>query len=295
VPAGADYVQMDLMHYEPGDKLTTGRMYLPGYEPDESSGEIAVRHENGVWTANDLPGDRPAVTARSPHDLMAKVAKLYGLPVTNTRLDDERDGAPGQYPARRDVPGAAPKAQPVRPTLSEAVAVDRDLPAAVGDPAKLADARQRMTGLGMGRSEIDYRVGEATVRAAKPAQREDESDWAYSIRTAASRDIARGLLNLLNKDGLRRKAQAEGIVSTARDSKDDLVARLLRVLHDRTADAAAIDRVVSGRTAARSAEVRAQVSATANPPRTNAPAGPAPRPTMTGSQLLAQRRAARNQ
>lgn len=90
------------------------------------------------------------------------------------------------------------------------------------------------------------RVGatDAEREAARPRM-EGESDFAYSLRTAPGREAARRILNGYDKAGLRAIARDEGVPNQARDTKGDLVNRLLRVLHDRDADARATERMVA--------------------------------------------------
>lgn len=84
---------------------------------------------------------------------------------------------------------------------------------------------------------------DADRRAARP-RLENETDQAYEIRTAPTRDAALRLLNGHQAAGLRSMARREGIVTSG--SKADLVARLIRVMRDRHEDSAAIDRMVNG-------------------------------------------------
>lgn len=70
-----------------------------------------------------------------------------------------------------------------------------------------------------------------------------ESDRAYAVRTAPSRDAAQRMLNGYSLAGLRAIAREEDIVPSG--TKADLLVRLMRVLYDRHADAAAITRMVN--------------------------------------------------
>ena len=96
IPAGENRMGLDLMHFdnprEGGDGRSTGYMYLPGYAND-ADGDPYVYQERpgGPWHVNSLPGDMPEQTARTPQELMAKVARLFGIH-GEMRIDDEREG-----------------------------------------------------------------------------------------------------------------------------------------------------------------------------------------------------------
>lgn len=146
--------------------------------------------------------------------------------------------------------------------------------------------RETAAPAGTGPGRVPVGGTDADRRAARPRQ-EGESDRAYAIRTAPSRFAAENLLKGNTLAGLRAIARAENVVTASGDTKTALVTRLMRALYDRHADSQAItDMVNRGRAAA---PVAPSTPAT---PRTNAPAATGPiTPTMTGSQLLAARRA----
>jgi hypothetical protein len=83
---------------------------------------------------------------------------------------------------------------------------------------------------------------DADRRAARP-RIEGETDQAYEVRTAPSRDAALQMLNGNSAAGLRSIARGEGVVTSG--TKADLVARLIRVMRDRHEDSAAIERMVN--------------------------------------------------
>lgn len=120
---------------------------------------------------------------------------------------------------------------------------------------------------------------------------EGESDLGYSLRTAPSDFAAEQILAGHSAAGLRAIARDEKVSVTSKATKPQLIEALLmrrRHFHD----AEAIYRM--GREGMTRTQAPEHVSAaTVTPPRTNTPAGPTPAATLTGSQLLAQRRAAR--
>lgn len=173
--------------------------------------------------------------------------------------------------------------------------VDRSLPigserrraqvAIVGHPDK-ATMRQVDEAFGperpgTGPGVVPVGATDADRQAARP-RKEGESDQAYAVRTAPTREAALSLLNGHQAAGLRAIARAEGVVTSG--SKADLVARLIRVMRDRHEDSDAITRMVNRASGTAAPE-------TVTSPRTNAPATSGSiTPTMTGSQLLAARR-----
>ncbi len=122
-----------------------------------------------------------------------------------------------------------------------------------------------------------------------PRQRaEGETQFAYSIRTATSRDAATRILEGYNLAGLRAIARDENVTVPSGATKSQLVEAIRRALYDRAANSRAIDNMVNGPRGA----------ATPNAPAVPVapgvrPSGPAPKATMTGADLLAQRRAVR--
>lgn len=138
---------------------------------------------------------------------------------------------------------------------------------------------------GTGPGRVAVGGTDADRRAAAPRM-EGETDRAYAVRTAPTREAALSLLNGHQAAGLRAIAREEGVVTSG--SKADLVARLMRVMRDRHADSQAITDMVN-----RDQQVRPPAAVTVATPRTNAPVRSGPiTPTMTGSQLLAQRKRA---
>lgn len=186
---------------------------------------------------------------------------------------------------------------------------------------------------GVGPGTVPLGGTDADRRAARPRLEingRPESDRAYEVRTAPTREAALSILNGNQVGGLRAIARAEGVVTSG--SKADLVARLIRVMRDRHADSEAITAMVNrDRPAPVSAQrTTAQVdeaelnwlrsmtepflASVTSPARFNrlraaglieATGGTyrgeplyravtgVPQPTMTGSQLLAARRAQR--
>lgn len=136
---------------------------------------------------------------------------------------------------------------------------------------------------GTGPGSVAIGATDADRRAARPRM-EGETDRAYAVRTAPSRDAALRMLNSHQLAGLRAIARDEKVVTSG--SKADLIARLIRVMRDRHEDSDAITRMVNRDRPTQPPAV------TVTPPRTNAPATTGPiTPTMTGSQLIAARRA----
>lgn len=120
---------------------------------------------------------------------------------------------------------------------------------------------------------------------------EGESDLGYSLRTAPSDFAAEQILAGHSVAGLRAIARDEKVSVASKATKPQLIEALL-MRRRRFHDAEAIYRM--GREGMTRTQAPEHVSAaTVTPPRTNTPAGPAPAATLTGSQLLAQRRAAR--
>lgn len=274
------------------------------------------------WVADHLEGDAEtrSFTASSPAELARKVADHHGVtgPVS---IQDERPG--GRATQRFEHTAKSRKAaasralpDPVSTEMRERLAhftpaereqlraAAQELRTARGETpasawrAVIEGAEQdRLTGIGAfsrrtpGTGPGNVAVGgtDADRRAARPRM-EGESDRAYEVRTAPSRDAALRILQGNSAAGLRSIARGEGVVTSG--SKADLVARLIRVMRDRHEDSAAIERMVNRD---RQTQPPATVTAaTTAPPRTNAPASTGPiTPTMTGAQLLAARRAAR--
>lgn len=205
-----------------------------------------------------------------------------------------------------------------------------------GEDRHVIRIESRSTSL-VGPGQVAVGGTDADRRAARP-RIEGETDRAYEVRTAPTREAALSILNGNQAAGLRAIARAEGIVTSG--SKADLVARLIRVMRDRHEDSAAIERMVNrDRPAAPTVKAedlrtgdmvkvgdtwglvkKVQTYTGTNLPtevqvsydggartewvklsditahesrRANTTGGPAPAPTMTGSQLLAQRRATR--
>jgi hypothetical protein len=166
------------------------------------------------------------------------------------------------------------------------------------DDSQIVDVVRRERALSPGelRRQGPVPVGatDAQARAARP-RIEGETDFAYNLRNSPSRDTATRTLNGYSAAGLRAIARDEGITVGSRATKDDLVRAIRRQLYDRHADAAAMEAMVNEDRQAigrRNSQAPGSVSAaTVTQPRTNTPTGRAAVPTLTGTQLLAQRRA----
>jgi hypothetical protein len=263
---------MDIMHQEDASEggASTGRMYLPGYDPDDvGESEVYVRQDRpgGPWVASSLPGDMPEQSARDPHALLAKVAKLYGITGT-AKVEDERENARTSYSGTRPLPVAAPA---------------KKAPDRLSGTGRYAKTAPTVSTGGTGPGNVPIGGTDADRRAARPRM-EGETDRAYDVRTSVDRASALRKLTGHDKAGLRAIARDEGVVSSSSDTKAALVERLMRVMYDRHADSAAITRMVN--------RDRTPAVGPVTTPRENTPAtGGSITPTMTGSQLLAQRRA----
>jgi len=146
-------------------------------------------------------------------------------------------------------------------------------------------ANPSQTAIVRGDVKLLPRVGTNDAQAAALRPRiEGETDFAYSIRTAPSRDAAVRILNGYNMAGLRAIARDEKVTVPSGATKPQMVDQLTRSLHDRAANSNAIDEMVRGPRA----ETPAARTVT---PQGGPAAGPTPKATMTGAELLAQRRA----
>lgn len=121
---------------------------------------------------------------------------------------------------------------------------------------------------------------DAQAAALRP-RREGESDLSYSLRTAPSDFAAEQILKGYDSAGLRAIARQEGVTVPSGAGKADLVAAIMRI-RSRDRDSQAIDRM-TGSTPARPAATPAPATTP------NITPGQARR-TITGGQLLAERR-----
>lgn len=109
-----------------------------------------------------------------------------------------------------------------------------------------AAGRAAATPAGTGPGNVAVGGTDADRRTARPRLEingQPESDRAYEVRTAPSRDAALAILNGNSLAGLRNIARGEGVVPGG--TKGDLVARLIRIMRDRHEDGAAIERMVN--------------------------------------------------
>lgn len=299
IPAGANRVKMDLVDLDEETGRTIGHLYLPGYAPGVSDSELRVHQDRGgPWVADELPGGMPDQSARDPHALMAKVARLYGITGTGT-VEDERDNAKRKLSGTRPLPAAAapaaPKVTPPAPAPETRTVWVNARGGIVRNPSQVEIVRGQVKRreipvtpvAGTGPGNVPIGGTDADRRTARPRM-EGETDRAYAIRTAPSRDAALRMLSGHQLAGLRAIAREEGVVTASGDTRTGLIERLMRALHDRHADSVAITDMVN-----RDRIPAASVTPAA--PRTNTPAtSTSITPTMTGAQLLAARRAARN-
>jgi hypothetical protein len=286
-------------------------MYLPGYAPGAAGSEVYVRQDRpgAPWVASDLPGDVPEQSARDPHTLLAKVARLYGITGTGTVTDERENARRNLSGTRALTPGAAPvkAAPPVRAALQASTGVptrqNTDGTTRIGglregqqwvtpsgrvvDNPSQQDIIQGKVKLqqppaapaGTGPGNVPIGATDAERRAIRP-RIEGESDFALSVRTAPSRFAAESLLKGHALAGLRAIARREGVVVRSSDTKPMLVERLMRALHDRHADSNAItDMVNRDRTPATPAKV--------------APATPSARPGLESMPLATRRTSGR--
>lgn len=97
IPASRDRIEADLTHYDPEQRLSTGRMYLPGYAGDRDSdsdpyiSKVHARHE--PWRVSDLPGDVSEMQGRNLQELIERVARHYNIGGT-AGIDDGREELP---------------------------------------------------------------------------------------------------------------------------------------------------------------------------------------------------------
>ena len=116
---------------------------------------------------------------------------------------------------------------------------------AIDNPAAVAAGLRgtpTSTPVGTGPGRVPIGGTDADRRAARP-RKEGETDRAYDVRTSVDRASALRKLDGHNVAGLRAIARDEGLPDAG--TKADLLARLMRVMYDRHADIAAIDRVVN--------------------------------------------------
>jgi hypothetical protein len=321
IPAGENRILMDIMHREDDSEggASTGRLYLPGYDPEDvGESEVYVRQDRpgAPWTASSLPGGMPEQSARDPHELLAKVARLYGITGT-AEVSDERENVRRKVSGKRTITASRKAAAPAPAAMPDPVSTElrerlahftpaeqeqlrteaQELRTARGETpagawrAVLESAEQdRLSGTGRyarttrpntGPGAVPVGGTDADRRAARPRM-EGETDRAYAIRTAPSRDAALRQLQGHQLAGLRAIAREEGVVTASGDTKTGLIERLMRALYDRHADSVAITNMVNRDRAP---------APTVAPPRTNTPATSGPiTPTMTGAQLIAARR-----
>jgi hypothetical protein len=183
IPPGANRVELDLVNFDGETGRSTGILMLPGYAND-SNGDVYVWQERpgGPWKANALPGtDAPnEVTARDPHELMAKVARLYGITGT-TKVEDERTGDTygrynlgKAYSGTRDLSAASTAAPATKPTgpargslEAKIAAKEAEIERRVGSVAMAKEARIRSTNGGRIQSSRESKANAALSQARR--------------------------------------------------------------------------------------------------------------------------------
>jgi hypothetical protein len=214
------------------------------------------RDNNGRnWVADHLEGDAEArsFTAASPAALARAVADHHGVtgPVS---IEDERPGGRAtqrfEHAAR-----ATPSGLPETTNADGTIRVGGLRPGqqwvtpggqVVANPSQrdIIQGKVTLRQPGTGPGTVPIGGTDADRRAARP-RTEGESDRAYAIRTAPSREAAERLLQGNSLAGLRAIAREEGVVTASGDSKTGLVTRLMRALYDRHADSNAITEMVN--------------------------------------------------
>lgn len=249
-----------------GARIQSGRESKANAALSNARRELAALQEEQRRAATPVPAAMPDPVSTEMRERLANF--------TPEERDQLRAEAQELRTARGETPAGAWRA-----VIESA---EQDRLSGTGRYARTAPAA-RPAGVGPGAVAIG--ATDTDRRAARPRM-EGESDRAYEIRTAPSRFAAETLLKGRTLGGLRAFARAEGVVTTSSDSKTGLVERLMRALYDRHADSEAITRMVN--------RDRTPAPAVPAAPRSNTPPASGPiTPTMTGSQLLAQRRASR--
>lgn len=162
--------------------------------------------DSGQWHAENYDDRSDRVSARTVADLARAIADRHNV-TGDISIDDERES----------------------------------------DQRSGKSLTQRFTHtLATGPGQVPIGGTDTDRRAARPRLEIDgkpESDRAYEIRTAPTRDAALRILNGHQAAGLRNFARDEGLVTSG--TKKDLVARLIRVLRDRYEDSQAISRMTN--------------------------------------------------
>lgn len=144
IPAGANRIEMNIVDLDEETGRTIGHLFLPGYAPGDSDSDLRIHQDRGgPWIADELPGDMPDQSARNPHELMAKVARLYGITGTG-QVDDERDNARTNWSGIRPLPAAAPAAPagPKRGSIEARIAAkEKEIERRVGAVSLAREAR----------------------------------------------------------------------------------------------------------------------------------------------------------
>lgn len=188
------------------DIFENGAGQISTHNADGSEGATYdVYRDGGQWHAENYDDRSGRISARTVADLARRVADHHGI-TGAVSIEDEREGGRSLTQRFEHAP------------------------------------KRRSTPAGTGPGNVPLGGTDADRRAARP-RLEGESDRAYEIRTAPTREAALSILNGHQVAGLRSIARDEGIVTSG--SKAQLVARLIRVLRDRHEDNAAIERMVN--------------------------------------------------
>jgi hypothetical protein len=165
-----------LVDYQDDTGMSTGRLHLPGGGDQDV---YVYKERGGKWTANSLPGaGMPGeVTADNPHQLMAKIAALYGIKGV-TKIEDER-GQRHSYAGVKPIP--APRGRQAATPTAPAPAAPATPQVAGMTVAQRARWRSDMMRAEAGTTDVQAMTPEGRERVKARAVAAGDDDLARRV------------------------------------------------------------------------------------------------------------------